>query len=632
MHGEGFFFQAFVYLAAAVISVPIANRAGLGSVLGYLIAGIVIGPFGLEFIGEEGQDVMHFAEFGVVMMLFLIGLELKPSLLWRLRSPILGMGGLQVGITTAFLTLISMLLGLPWQTSLAIGMILSLSSTAIVLQTLQERKLIKTAAGQSSFSVLLFQDIAVIPMLSLMPLLAVKAAPAISAVNDGHAGTTWVEGLPAWGQAVAVIGVMSAIIVVGMFFIRPFFRAVAQTKLRELFTAAALLLVIGIALLMSRVGLSPALGAFVAGVVLANSEYRHELESDIEPFKGLLLGLFFIAVGASIDFGMIFARPTDIAMLVCGLVVIKFLILLILGKSFKMGTDQSLLFAFSLAEGGEFAFVLFSFAVQSHVLEQGLANIIIGSVALSMALTPLLLLINEKLIEPRIGTKQQEDKKADSIDDENPVIIAGFGNFGSIVGRLLRANGVGITVLEFDSDTVEVLRSLGLKVFYGNAARHDLLHAAGAEHAKVLILALSDPDQMLEIIHMTKKHFPHLKIFARAGGRSQTYDLLDAGVDHVYRETLETSLRAGSDALRELGFRSHYAHRVTRTFRFHDEESFNELHPLRHDRKIYISKARQGIEDLEQILLSELKDTEEHPDAGWDTTSMLDEFGGREKE
>jgi voltage-gated potassium channel Kch len=425
---------------------------------------------------------------------------------------------------------------------------------------------------------------------------------------------------------------MSAIILAGMFFIRPFFRAVAQTKLRELFTAAALLLVIGIALLMSKVGLSPALGTFVAGVVLANSEYRHELESDIEPFKGLLLGLFFIAVGASIDFGMIFSRPLDIALLVSGLVVIKFVVLLILGRIFRMGIDQSLLFAFSLAEGGEFAFVLFSFAVQSHVLEQGLANTIIGAVALSMAMTPLLLLINEKLIEPRFGTRQEERKEADSIDEENPVIIAGFGNFGSIVGRLLRANGVGITVLEFDSDKVEVLRSLGLKVFYGNAARHDLLHAAGAENAKVLILALSDHEQMLKIIHMTKKHYPHLKIFARAGGRTQTYDLLDAGVHHVYRETLDTSLRAGSDALRELGFRSYHAHRATRTFRFHDEESFNELHHLRHDRKTYISEARQRIKDLEQILLSELKDTEEHPDAGWDTTSMLEEFGERSTE
>ncbi len=632
MHGEGFFFQAFVYLAAAVISVPLANRAGLGSVLGYLIAGTIIGPFGLELIGEEGQDVMHFAEFGVVMMLFLIGLELQPSLLWRLRAPILGMGGLQVCVTTAILSTIAMILGLPFQTALAIGMILSLSSTAIVLKTLEERGLIKTAAGQSSFSVLLFQDIAVIPMLAVMPLLAVEAVPAITNAHGANGGSNWVEGLPAWGQALAVIAVIAAIIVGGKFLIRPLFRTVARTRLRELFTAAALLLVIGIALLMSKVGLSPALGTFVAGVVLANSEYRHELESDIEPFKGLLLGLFFIAVGASIDFGMILSRPVDIAMLVGGLVIIKFLVLIILGKAFKLRTDQCLLFAFSLAAGGEFAFVLFSFAVQSHVISQGLANTIIGAVALSMALTPLLLLVNEKLIQPRFGTKEKESKEEDSIDEDNPVIIAGFGSFGSIVGRLLRANGVGITVLEFDSDKVELLRSLGLKVFYGNATRHDLLHAAGADHAKVLVLALNDHEQILAIVDMVKKHYPHLKILARTGGRTQAYELLDSGVDHIYRETLDTSLRTGSDALRTLGFRSYHAHRATKTFRFHDEESIHKLRHLRHDRKSYISQARQRIEDLEEILLSELKEAEEHLDAGWDTTSMREEFGGIKKD
>jgi monovalent cation:proton antiporter-2 (CPA2) family protein len=632
MHGEGFFFQAFVYLAAAVISVPLANRAGLGSVLGYLIAGTIIGPFGLELIGEEGQDVMHFAEFGVVMMLFIIGLELQPSLLWRLRASILGMGGLQVCVTTAILSTIAMILGLSFQTALAIGMILSLSSTAIVLQTLKERGLIKTAAGQSSFSVLLFQDIAVIPMLAIIPLLAIEAIPAISKAHGEHSSSNWVEGLPAWGQALAVITVIAAIIVGGKFLIRPFFRTIARTRLRELFTAASLLLVIGIALLMSQVGLSPALGTFVAGVILANSEYRHELESDIEPFKGLLLGLFFIAVGASIDFGMILSRPVDIAMMVGGLVIIKFLVLTILGKSFKLGADQSLLFAFSLAAGGEFAFVLFSFAVQSHVISQGLANTIIGAVALSMALTPLLLLVNEKIIEPHFGTKEKESKGADTIDEDNPVIIAGFGNFGSIVGRLLRANGVGITVLEFDSDKVELLRSLGLKVFYGNAARHDLLHAAGADHAKVLVLALNDHEQILKIVHMVKKHFPYLKILARTGGRTQAYELLDAGVDHIYRETLDTSLRAGSDALQTLGFRSYHAHRATKTFRFHDEESIHELRHLRHDRKSYISQARHRIEDLEEILLSELKEAEEHLDAGWDTTSMREEFGEIKKD
>jgi monovalent cation:proton antiporter-2 (CPA2) family protein len=631
MHGEGFFFQAFVYLAAAVISVPVAKRLGLGSVLGYLIAGLVIGPFGLHLIGKEGQDVMHFAEFGVVMMLFLIGLELEPSLLWRLRGPILGIGGLQVGATTGIITLLSITLGFSLQASLAIGMVLALSSTAIVLQTLNEKGLIKTDAGQSAFSVLLFQDIAVIPMLAVMPLLALKGADIVNETLEAHGISSWVEGLPGWGQALAVVCVIAAIIIVGLFLLRPVFRAVAGTRLRELFTAAARLLIIGIALLMSKVGLSPALGTFLAGVVLANSEYRHELEGDIEPFKGLLLGLFFISVGASIDLGMIFDNPGLIGMILGGLIIIKLVVLLILGRVFKMGVDQNILFALSLAQGGEFAFVLFSFAVQNHVLSDSIANPLIGAVALSMALTPLFLILNEKVIQPRFGTKEQEQREADSIDEENPVIIAGFGNFGSIVGRLLRANEVAMTVLEHDSDKVELLRKLGLKVFYGDASRHDLLHAAGAGKAKVLILAIDDHERVLHMVHMVKNHFPHLKLFARSPGRTGAYELLDAGADYVYRDTLDTSLRAGIDVLRTLGFRSYQAHRATKTFRHHDEDSIEILRHLRHDRKTYISHARQRIEDLEELLLSELRDTGEHHDAGWDTASMREEFGAQSK-
>ncbi|HWR72957.1 MAG TPA: monovalent cation:proton antiporter-2 (CPA2) family protein, partial [Nitrospirota bacterium] len=338
MHGEGFFYQALIYLAAAVISVPISKRLGMGSVLGYLIAGSIIGPYGLGLIGEEGQDIMHFAEFGVIMMLFLIGLELQPLMLWRLRGPILGTGGLQVVATTLAVALVGAALGLAVQTALAVGMILSLSSTAIVLQTLNEKGLMRTDAGQSSFSVLLFQDIAVIPMLALMPLLAVHGAGAVEH-SAGHATapSTWVDALPGWAHALAVLGVITAIVVAGLFLVRPVFRAIARTRLREIFTAAALLLVIGIAVLMTRIGLSPALGTFLAGVVLANSEYRHELESDIEPFKGLLLGLFFIAVGASIDFNLIALRPGFIALLVLGLIVVKFLVLLALGRFFRMG-------------------------------------------------------------------------------------------------------------------------------------------------------------------------------------------------------------------------------------------------------------------------------------------------------
>jgi monovalent cation:proton antiporter-2 (CPA2) family protein len=630
LQGDGFFFQAFVYLSAAVISVPVAKRLGLGSVLGYLIAGFVIGPFGFHLIGEEGQDVMHFAEFGVVMMLFLIGLELRPSLLWRLRGPILGMGGLQVGLTTAAITSVGIFFGLSFQAALAVGMTLSLSSTAIVLQTLNEKGLMKTDAGQSAFSVLLFQDIAVIPMLAIMPILAVKTVKTIQEAGNSHGGnTTWVEGFSGWTQALMVAGVIAFIIIGGLFLIRPFFRYVAKTRLRELFTAAALLLVIGISLLMAKVGLSPALGTFLAGVVLANSEYRHELEGDIEPFKGLFLGLFFIAVGASIDFGLITAKPGLIGMLVVGLVIIKLFVLLVIGILFKFRHDQNVLFAFSLAQGGEFAFVLFSFAVQNHVVSNTVANPLIGAVAISMALTPLALIINDKLIQPRFGTHENEVKEADSIDEENPVIIAGFGNFGSIVGRLLRANDVGITVLEHDSDRVELLRKLGLKVFYGDASRQDLLHAAGAEKARVLILAFNDHQKTLDMVHMVRKHYPHLTIFTRSSGRTEAFDLLDEGVHHTYRDTFDTSLKVGIDVLTTLGFRSYQAQRATKTFRQHDVEATDILRHVRHDKKNFISLSRQRIEDLEQLMLSELRDTEDHLDTGWDISHVMEEFGAK---
>lgn len=633
MQGEGFFFQAFVYLSAAVISVPVAKRLGLGSVLGYLIAGFAIGPFGFHIIGEEGQNVMHFAEFGVVMMLFLIGLELRPSLLWRLRGPILGMGGLQVGMTIAVITSVGMFFGLSLQAAMAVGMTLSLSSTAIVLQTLNEKGLMKTGAGQSAFSVLLFQDIAVIPMLAIMPILAVKGIGVVKEAGESHgASTTWVEGFSGWEQALVVVGVIAFIIIAGLFLIRPLFRYVAKTRLRELFTAASLLLVLGISLLMTKVGLSPALGTFLAGVVLANSEYRHELEGNIEPFKGLLLGLFFIAVGASIDFGLITAKPGLIGMLVVGLITIKLVILLVVGKIFKIKHDQNILFAFSLAQGGEFAFVLFSFAVQNHVISNTVANPLIGAVAISMALTPLALILNDKLIQPHFGTHEQEEGEADSIDEENSVIIAGFGNFGSIVGRFLRANDVGITVLEHDSDRVELLRNLGLKVFYGDASRHDLLHAAGAEKARILILAFNDHEKTLKIVHMVRKHFPHLTIFTRSSGRTEVFELLDEGVHNVYRETFDTSLKVGVDALTTLGIRSYQAQRATKTFRHHDEEATHVLRHARHDKKQYISLSRQRIEDLEQLMLSELRNTEENIDTAWDTTYVMREFGGKEPE
>jgi monovalent cation:proton antiporter-2 (CPA2) family protein len=628
MSGESFLYQAFVYLTAAVVAVPVAKRLGLGSVLGYLLAGIVIGPFGLGLLGDEGEDLMHFAEFGVVMMLFVVGLELQPALLWRLRTPILGLGGLQVGVSTLVLAGIAMGAGLAWKESVAIGMTLALSSTAIVLQTLSEKGLMKTAGGKGSFAVLLFQDIAFIPMLALLPLLATY--PVGGPGDKGHGSASWIGGLPGWAQTLAVLGAVGVIIVGGRFALRPVFRAVAQTRLREIFTAAALLLVIGIALLMQQVGLSPALGTFVAGVVLANSEYRHELESDIEPFKGLLLGLFFIAVGASIDWALVLSSPLLIASLVAGIVAVKFTVLFALTRTFKFGLDQGLLLAFALPQVGEFAFVLFSFAGQEGVLEARITAPLVAAVALSMAITPLLMILFERVVQPRLGTRRSEERQADAIEEQSPVLIAGFGSFGATVGRLLKANGIRTTVLDIDSDRVDLLRRLGLKVYYGDASRYDLLHAAGAEHARVLVLALDSPERTLRLVETAQKHFPHLTVVARAFDWDDAHDLIEAGVDHVYRQALDTSLRMGTDVLRLLGFRAYQAHRSAQTFLRHDEASLRELTAERRkDRKVYLYAARQRIEDLERLLLSDLQDEGLSRDAGWDAESLRKDYGGR---
>jgi len=622
MHGEGFFYQALIYLAAAVVSVPIAKRLGLGSVLGYLIAGVAIGPFALGLVGDDGQDVLHFAEFGVVMMLFLIGLELQPSLLWRLRSSILGLGGLQVSLTAAVITGIGLGFGLDWRSALAIGLIFSLSSTAIVLQTLQEKGLMKTSGGRSAFSVLLFQDLAVIPMLAILPLLAHSGAAHDS--GSGHA-STWVEGLPGWAVALVVAAAVAAIVVGGRLLVRPVFRFIAKARVPEIFTAAALLLVIGIALLMTRVGLSPALGTFLAGVVLATSEYRHELEGDIEPFKGLLLGLFFIAVGASIDFAQIAQNPILVGGLVAALIVTKFFILVILGRVFGLAHDQNLLFSFALAQAGEFAFVLLSFATQQGVLSLEVTTPLVAVVALTMALTPLLMLINEKFVQPRFGTREVSDREPDAIDETNPVIIAGYGRFGTIIGRLLRANEIGATVLEIDSDQVDLLRKFGHKVFYGDASRLDLLRAAGADSARVLVIALDDPERILELVDTARKHLPHLHILCRAIGRTHAYELLEAGLDTVYRETLDSSLRIGFDVMRELGMPGFEALRRTRRFRVHDERALRELSGQREDHKRFLHLVRQQSEELERVLGADSSDLWSDVDAAWDIDGLRQE-------
>lgn len=597
-------YHAFIYLVAAVIAVPLAKRLGLGSVLGYLVAGTLIGPHALNLVGDGTGHVMHFAEFGVVMMLFLVGLELQPTRLWAMRSQLLGLGGLQVLGTATVITALGVLLGFEPRVAFAAGLILAMSSTAIVLQSLQERGLLKTPAGEASFAVLLFQDIAVIPILALLPLLAV--APSGSASAPAHA--TAIAALPGWQQTALVLGAVGAIVLAGRYLINPIFRAIARTEQRELFTAAALLLVIGISLVMQLVGLSAALGTFVAGVVLANSEYRHELEADIEPFKGLLLGLFFITVGASLEFPLLRAQPATIAALVTGLILLKFAVLFTLSRIFKLTTPEGLLFSAALAQGGEFAFVLLSFVVNQHVLTSAQAAPLVAAVALSMAVTPLLFLLHARFVQRRFAQARGPARAADPIDAAsqlNPVLIAGFGRFGHIVGRLLRANGIGTTVLDLDAEQVGIVRRLGIKVFYGDATRLELLYAAGATQAKIIIIAIDDEQKSVALVETVQKHFPHLKIFARAVGRVHAYEYQKRGIQSFYRETLGSSLDLGIDVLRELGLRRSQAVRAATLFKRHDEQSVRELAQFWDDDDAYFKNARQHIEAFEQMFASD---------------------------
>jgi glutathione-regulated potassium-efflux system ancillary protein KefC len=604
MHGN-VLAQAFVYLAAAVIVVPVAKRLGLGSVLGYLIGGVALGPFALGMVGREGEDVMHFAEFGVVMMLFLVGLELRPNLLWKLRRPILGMGGLQVAGTAAAVTGLAVALGQRWQTGLAVGLIVAGSSTAIVLQSLGEKGWLKSQGGEAAFSVLLFQDIAVIPILALMPLLAPAAAAANTAAGAAGLG----EARPAWLQAMLVLGAVAAIVVGGRFLVRPLFRFLATTRLREIFTAAALTLVIGITLLMQAVGLSPALGTFLAGVVLAESEYRHELEADIEPFKGLLLGVFFIAVGASIDFRTLRDNAPLVLGLVAGIMVVKGVVLVALGRLFALERRARLLLALSLAEVGEFAFVLFSFAAKERVLPAAVVNPLVAVVALSMLVTPLVLMAYERLLLPRLAEPQAAPREADPINaKDGAVVIAGYGRFGQIVGRLLRASGVPTTVLDLDPEIVDVIRRIGMEVHYGDASRLELLHAAGCAKARLFVLAVDEHDKAMEIGATVRKHFPQLPILVRARGRQEYYQLTTLEPLGIVRETFMSAVEMGAQALRALGFRGHEAHRLTRNFIRHDEAAARELakaYAAAGFDKVFLAAARDALNETERLLKEE---------------------------
>jgi len=612
---DGFLYQALVYISAAVICVPVAKRLGMGSVLGYLAAGIVIGPSGLGFIGQEGRDIMHFAEFGVVMMLFLVGLELEPAHFWKMRRHIIGLGSVQLLATALVLSAGLFSIGFTWQAAIAAGLALSMSSTAIVLQTLKEKGLSSTEAGRSSFAVLLFQDIAVVPILALLPFLALQPGLA----NQENHSITILENLPVWLQACSVLCSILAVVLIGRYVIVPFMRVVTGAGLRELCVAGSLLIIIATAYLMKLVGLSPALGAFLAGVVLANSEFRHELESDIEPFKGLLLGLFFIAVGASINFGLIAERPLLEFGLVAAIIAAKASVLAVAGRLFKLSFDQNSIFAVSLSQVGEFAFVLFAFMGTLGILSGEWLDILMAATALSMAVTPVLMLLNERLFLPRFGTRQADERPGDHVDVSNPVIIAGFSTFGSTVGRFLRANGIEATILDSNSDQVDLLRKMGFRVFYGDATRLDMLHSAGADDASILIIAIDDPSTNCTLAEVARKNFPHLKIMSRARNNFGAYALMEHSVNRVYRECLDASIRLGIDALVQLGFRRYSATRAGQKFTAYDEAALHKLARHRHDEKAYIHTTRQEIQMQEELLANDRTAAHNINDHAWES-------------
>ncbi|MBL7950965.1 MAG: cation:proton antiporter [Flavobacteriales bacterium] len=617
---SSFLSDAVIYLGAAVLCVPIAKRLGLGSVLGYLIAGMVIGPFAMGFIGAEGKDIMHFAEFGVVIMLFLVGLELEPELLWRLRKQIMGLGLAQVALTAVLLSALSLLVGFyNWQAGLAAGLALSMSSTAIALQSLKEKGQMQTDAGQSSFAVLLFQDIAVIPILALLPLLAI--GPAHTPV-----GAEGIDALSGWQRTLLVLAAVAGVIIVGRYVVVPLLRLVARTRLRELFTASSLLVVVAVAALMELVGLSPALGTFLAGVVLANSEYRHELESDLDPFKGLLLGLFFMAVGASINFDLVMARPGMLISVTLGVMAAKILLLSVIGRTARLGPDQNMIFSVGLGQVGEFAFVLLSFIAQLRILDTLWTDTLMAVTAMSMTLTPILMLLTERFIGWKYSEQAIEQREPDAIHGRNRVIIAGFGHFGSTLGRLLRANGVQATILDNDSDQVDVLRKMGFQVFYGDATRADLLEAAGARDAEVLVCAIT-PEAAPELVDTVHKHFPDLKLLVRSRNRMDAYELMDQGVLHIYRETLDTAVRMGVDVLKELGQRHYSAYRAGQNFIKYDQAALKDLASKRRDTGDYITSVREKIEEQEALLQRDQGHDPAHGDHAWNSEEMREALG-----
>lgn len=599
-HAPTWLTYGFLYLTAAVLAVPIAQALGLGAIIGYLAAGIAIGPWGLALV-KNVQDILHFAEFGVVLMLFLVGLELQPSRLWALRRPIFGMGTAQVLGCAAVLFGLACLVGLPWRVGLVGALGLALSSTAIALQSLAERNLMRTASGQAGFSILLFQDVAAIPILALLPLLGAAADAGAASHSPGE--VVW--------EVAKIVGVIAAIILGGRLLLRPLLRWIAKSRTPEVFTAAALLLVVGIAMLMVMVGLSMALGAFLAGVLLADSEYRRELEADIEPFKGLLLGLFFIAVGMSIDFGVLMRSPWLMAGILLGFLACKAVVIYALARAVGIPYQERPVFTLLLAQGGEFAFVVFQAAAGAQVFPAETASLLIGAVALSMLLSPLLLVVLDRVLLRRYANLKAPAAEEISEPQDAPIVIAGFGRYGQIVARVMLMQGIRTTVLDHSVEMLEVARTFGYRVHYGDATRLDLLRIAGAGQARILVIAVDDPEQSVKIAALARKHFPHLTVVARARDLTHWNKLRDEGVTLVQRELFESSMHSARTVLELMGLPPEQAQEMTRRFREHNIALSDRMYPHHRDRAKMIAVAREGRNQLAEQMARERQEAAE---------------------
>lgn len=567
--------KTLVFLGAAIIMVPLVRRLGLSSVIGYILGGIIIGPFVLKLSGNDTEDIMHATEFGVVMLLFLIGLELEPKKFWAMRKQILGLGLSQMLLTIGILSGIFMMASWRFDQAVTVAMCFAMSSTAIVLQTLSEKNMLRTAAGEASFSTLLFQDIAVVPILALLPLIAHHY------VKEKNEVQMLIQTLPEWMQTFTVILGVAILILLGKYIFVPFLRYVSKSGMSELLTASSLFLVVGVSELMVSVGLSPALGAFLAGVMLANSEFRNELEAQIDPFKGLLLAVFFVSVGASINFSTIQQDPVFIFSMVFLVLAVKFAVLFIIGKFFGIETSQNYFYAFALSQVGEFAFVLLNYSTNLYLLDKVMLMQLTAITAITMCITPLLLVIHDKIISKRINNDKDDDHAFDIMDaadvTRKKVIIVGFGHFGSTVGRLLKASKVAATILDNDSERVKLLRSYGFKVYYGDATRLPVLEAAGIQEAEILVLCLDKTEKNKMVADMIRERYPNVKIFVRAKNRNDAYFYVNHGIDNVYRETLGTGVNMAVDVLHATGMRKYAARRLGKRFTLLEKASLKKL-------------------------------------------------------